>query len=305
MKIIPDFTRLHSGENGSRSLYFSLSEKYRDKSVQLCFVTPLGRSFITDPLPCENGEGSYTLHGSLLDGKGILLCQLICSDSEGFLAKAPVLELPVFSGADDTSCPELSDESLISLAHIISQLEKRPDRAEVSELLEGKSDTDHLHKGVYITKDELMEYLPEHPSSGYEHTHDGRYYTKSETDDIVASHAADYVIGQGSADGWEYRKWASGIAECWGQVHVSVTNSLSSNGNYAGANYEKAVVFPVGLFAPGTTVRASVLPFGSGYPSVVAGAPTNESMDVSIRTEWAVADNSVWLHVHTFGKWKE
>lgn len=305
MKIKPDFTRLHSGENESRTIRFSLSEKCRDKSVKLCFVSPMGRLYMTDPLPHKNGEGSFTLTGSLLDGRGVLLCQLICFSDDGYLAKSPVLELPVFSSADDMSCPALSEEGLKSFAFIIEALESKTDRQETIELLRGKSDTDHLHRGVYLTKEDLWEYLPTHPSSGYEHTHDGRYYTKPEADELIASHAADYVIEQGSADGWEYRKWASGIAECWGQTILSVTNTMASNGNYAGINYPKAIVFPVGLFAPGTTVRASVLPFGAGYPAVVAGSPTNESMDISIRTEWAVADNSVWLHVHTFGRWKE
>ena len=305
MKIIPDFTRLHTGENDSRVIRFSLSEKYRPLTVKLCFVSPLGKAYVTQALTHENGEGQYPVPAMLLDGKGVLVCQMVCTDKNGLVAKSAVSEFSVLCSADDSSCPELSPESLKSLSYICDALDARPDKEEIARLLEEKSDTDHLHNGVYLTKGELMEYLPTHPSSGYEHTHDGRYYTKSETDTILASHAADYVIGQGSADGWEYRKWASGIAECWGQVHVSVTNSMSSNGNYAGANYEKAIVFPSGLFAPGTTVRASVLPFGAGYPAVVAGSPTNESMDVSIRTEWAVADNSVWLHVHTFGRWKE
>lgn len=29
---------------------------------------------------------------------------------------------------------------------------------------------------------------------------------------------SDYVIEEGSTNGWAYRKWASGIAECWGKV---------------------------------------------------------------------------------------
>ena len=30
------------------------------------------------------------------------------------------------------------------------------------------------------------------------------------------SPVADYVIEQGTVGSWTYRKWASGLAECWG-----------------------------------------------------------------------------------------
>ena len=30
-----------------------------------------------------------------------------------------------------------------------------------------------------------------------------------------ASTCADYVVEQGVSDGWRYRKWNSGVAECW------------------------------------------------------------------------------------------
>lgn len=34
-------------------------------------------------------------------------------------------------------------------------------------------------------------------------------------------HIADYIVEQGTTDIWTYRKWASGIAECWGRTSSS------------------------------------------------------------------------------------
>lgn len=33
--------------------------------------------------------------------------------------------------------------------------------------------------------------------------------------------SADYIIEQGEKNGWGYRKWASGFAECWGRFHAT------------------------------------------------------------------------------------
>ena len=39
---------------------------------------------------------------------------------------------------------------------------------------------------------------------------------------------SDYVIEQGTSGIWTYRKWASGIAECWGNTSISTYNDNRS-----------------------------------------------------------------------------
>lgn len=48
---------------------------------------------------------------------------------------------------------------------------------------------------------------------------------------------ADYIVEQGTSGIWTYRKWNSGIAECWGRTGIVVP----TNGVYS-------VAFPTGLF---------------------------------------------------------
>ena len=36
---------------------------------------------------------------------------------------------------------------------------------------------------------------------------------------------ADYVVSEGTSGNWRYRKWASGVAECWGQLEDVTTTS--------------------------------------------------------------------------------
>ena len=186
MKITPRFTRLHSGENKSRLLDISVGEELYNKSVRLAFVTPMGRIFISDILLLSEGQAVFHITSSLLDGKGMLLCQLIVSDTDGFICKSPVLEIPVYASVDDMSCPAVSEEGLKSLALIFEALENKADtkhthdefytKEQLHSALSLKSDLDHTHSG-YIDKSELDIALS--GKADTKHTHD-EFYTKEQ-----------------------------------------------------------------------------------------------------------------------------
>lgn len=58
----------------------------------------------------------------------------------------------------------------------------------------------------------------------------------------------DYIVEQGTSGIWTYRKWNSGIAECWGMeenITVNVTTAWGSN-LYYGYIYGRD--FPTDLF---------------------------------------------------------
>ena len=65
----------------------------------------------------------------------------------------------------------------------------------------------------------------------------------AELKDSIADAKTDYIVEQGTDGIWTYRKWNSGIAECWGTTPVAST-TYSANGGY------KNVVenLPDGLF---------------------------------------------------------
>ena len=68
--------------------------------------------------------------------------------------------------------------------------------------------------------------------------------------------AADYIIEQGISGMWTYRKWNSGIAECWG---TEASRSYAMTTNYGnGVWYESySVSLPSGLFVLAPTVTSS------------------------------------------------
>ncbi|MBR3767517.1 MAG: hypothetical protein IKL10_04665 [Clostridia bacterium] len=71
-----------------------------------------------------------------------------------------------------------------------------------------------------VTHATLLEELSKKADKN--HDHDNRYFTKSEVNELLSKKQddlplTDYVIEQGQYDLWTYRKWASGVAECWGE----------------------------------------------------------------------------------------
>lgn len=61
-----------------------------------------------------------------------------------------------------------------------------------------------------------------------------RGFWKTFTPPIAASEdklQADYIIEEGNANGWDYRKWASGTAECWQLTGESAFSYTSTYGN--------------------------------------------------------------------------
>lgn len=62
----------------------------------------------------------------------------------------------------------------------------------------------------------------------------------------TVSNITDFIIEQGTSGIWTYRKWNSGIAECWGKGNVSVTCTNQSGSVYFSDN--KGIALPSGLF---------------------------------------------------------
>ena len=247
MKITADFKRLHSGENESRTLTVEKGDEYAALSGKLAFITPMGRIYISDELSFSEGRAEYPIPAMLLDGKGELIVQLVLYDDNRFTLKSPIQRYPVFASVDMMDLPECTDAKLMSLIDIIDELMNKSDvghihgdiyftKDEIHSLLKGKSDTSHLHEGVYLTEAQLRQLLPEIPGTIFEHNHDGRYYTREFVDkalsDINAQQASvqDTVVEQGTDGIWSYRKWASGVAECWAHHSLNIAESTGVGG---------------------------------------------------------------------------
>lgn len=72
-----------------------------------------------------------------------------------------------------------------------------------------------------------------------------RYRTKAELQEDLA---ADYIVEQGTSGIWTYRKWASGVAECWLESELHLTGStpvayMNDSAYYSGAIFDSPLTF--------------------------------------------------------------
>ena len=118
----------------------------------------------------------------------------------------------------------------------------------------------------------------------------------------------DYIVEEGEKDGWTYRKWSSGNAECWKILEFTTTINTSFGSLYCGnatprQNYPFAFVQkPVEqvTLQSGET-QAFLYAEASGYG--VNG--TNASAMYNVFRPGAIADSKTfYLSFYVCGKWK-
>ena len=121
---------------------------------------------------------------------------------------------------------------------------------------------------------------------------------------ISGSPLLDYVIEQGTDGIWTYRKWASGVAECWGQKTVTsyAMTKATYNHYYGSAIVEsypftfKTVIYKstsvsdsktsvVGV-QRGTGADASLTSTGNTYPISLASQTVDITLNHYVKGTW-------------------
>ena len=113
---------------------------------------------------------------------------------------------------------------------------------------------------------------------------------------------ADYIVEQGTEGIWTWRKWNSGIAECWGVHEGTYSNYTTCFGGYG---YKTDVInYPTNLFAEIPHQFASVR-IGSGFG--IYGSDVNTSTATGT-TIYAIGSGSgsstITAKIHAIGRWK-
>jgi hypothetical protein len=113
----------------------------------------------------------------------------------------------------------------------------------------------------------------------------------------------DFVVEQDNEDDWAWRKWNSGIAECWG------TQTIQS-GVWEGTNnlyyITKNIRLPFGPFAVEPNVVLTVKQAGGAVvvPATTRPLSKTELYTSFIRFYGGTDDISITLSVYAYGKWK-
>ena len=120
---------------------------------------------------------------------------------------------------------------------------------------------------------------------------------------ILEAVSVDYIVEQGTSGQWTYRKWNSGIAECWIKYDVSVGVTTSS-AQYGGYRSDSISVpsFPFTFTAvPSLTISISGGSQGSWVNNATATA-TGCSFYLSSGASQSARTRN--MSVQVMGKWK-
>lgn len=122
---------------------------------------------------------------------------------------------------------------------------------------------------------------------------------------ILDALKVDYIVEEGTATSdsygtWTYRKWRSGVAECW----RSYSGTASTSGAVLGGYY--AVLsfnFPSRLFISEPPLVLASGRFGTGISMVCARDASKTNANIHILTNQA-GSNGVIVRLYAIGKWK-
>lgn len=117
----------------------------------------------------------------------------------------------------------------------------------------------------------------------------------------------DFVIAQGTSGNWTYRKWYSGIAECWGTFNFTWgTIDLKWETCYYSSN-KFSTSYPSGLFASAPCETARVYAANKDiWPCIVnpIGTAQNTYGYLVLRSTAVSTSVTGNVSIHAIGKWK-
>lgn len=109
----------------------------------------------------------------------------------------------------------------------------------------------------------------------------------------------DWIVEQGTRGIWTYRKWNSGIAECWGESEHTIAHYTTFNGFYG---YYVDIDLPFTFAA--VPIKTFTPQVGSGF-SIPAANMSDSTTKVRLYTlSSASGTNTVKGTIYVKGRWK-
>lgn len=117
---------------------------------------------------------------------------------------------------------------------------------------------------------------------------------------------SDWVVEQGTSGIWTYRKWNSGIAECWGRTYYKVTSNSAWGNLYEGqpGKYEN---YPNGLFieTPNLTVSNDYAGYTTCGSEIYTGHSASRTPTIyGLRSSDSSVNLNAAFNMYARGLWK-
>ena len=120
---------------------------------------------------------------------------------------------------------------------------------------------------------------------------------------VTGINVIDYVVEQGTSGIWTYRKWSSGVSECWCNllVHPSITTAY---GSLYIANLGQTNL-PSGLFISRPNLQGSV-DLAGGVGGVAFTSVSNASFQSYVfnGSSYNATTKNIYVSIHAIGTWK-
>lgn len=158
--------------------------------------------------------------------------------------------------------------------------------------------------GTELTQAEYDALPEEEQNNGLYFITDG-VYTERNADNGESS-AIDYIVEQSTSGIWTYRKWNSGIAECWGCYQFTTSLTVAWGQMYESPDikipaYPFAFVeAPIVQISPHISDRAFVVEGGTAYGDFTTQPPNFWIL----RGVKSTTTENFQVGVHALGRWK-
>ena len=119
---------------------------------------------------------------------------------------------------------------------------------------------------------------------------------------LLEAVSVDYIVGEGTSGNWTYRKWNSGIAECWGRHQYSTTGTTGW-GNIYYNTPTATVYYPSSLFIEEPV--ATAIQTANGIQGMLTvSRSTDTSLTVYNSRGASSGSGTLYFSIHAIGKWK-
>ncbi len=115
----------------------------------------------------------------------------------------------------------------------------------------------------------------------------------------------DYIVEQGTSGIWTYRKWNSGIAECWGKQSATVDITTVFGSVYRTNGVKLKSSYPTGLFSEAPNINYCTDNFYAVQLANNEDAGTAQSTPaLQVFRPTSRANTSIVINWHAIGRWK-
>ena len=135
------------------------------------------------------------------------------------------------------------------------------------------------------------------------------YRTPAElASDIGVVAPADYIVEKGAASGWQYRKWNSGVAECWRDLSVSGKACSTAVGSWYRTASLSVGAYPFTFTAaPNLQMQFETFAGTGGLvwsTGTASSTPKTRPANIYIIRMTSATSITGTVHYYAIGKWK-